>query len=220
MGRSRCRRTPSWRVCAASPKDDAWLSRGAARPGRCSQRCSGTPTGADSILAEAVEQLLPGISSTETHAVAVGERSLDRSSPRDDLRTADALAEEAQRVVGGRELDELSVEHTRVGRCGSEQAQARPVGSRPPPPRRPRRSLTPAPDLRAALACTFRPASSSGTRTSTLRDREAAQTHARGGARNPCGPAGAGRARRGGRRRSIARSARCLEAQDRRGAPG
>ncbi len=43
------------------------------------------------------------IGSTETHAVAVGERSLIAAA-RDDLRTADALAEEAQRVVEEGEL--------------------------------------------------------------------------------------------------------------------
>src|SRR4029450_8499617 len=57
---------------------------------------------ADPILAEAVERAAQ-IGSTETHAVAVGELSLIAAA-RDDLRTADALAEEAQRVVEEGEL--------------------------------------------------------------------------------------------------------------------
>ena len=52
---------------------------------------------ADAILAEAVERAAT-IGSTETRATALGERSM-LAAAREDVRTADALAEEAQRVV-------------------------------------------------------------------------------------------------------------------------
>jgi LuxR family maltose regulon positive regulatory protein len=57
---------------------------------------------ADPIFAEAVESSAR-IGSTETHAVAAGERSLIAAA-RDDVRAADALAEEARRVVEEGEL--------------------------------------------------------------------------------------------------------------------
>jgi LuxR family transcriptional regulator, maltose regulon positive regulatory protein len=82
-------------------KDDAWrpaalLVQGAAAV------LLGDSNRADTILAEAVERGAR-IGSTETHAVAVGERSLIAAA-RDDVRAADALAEEAQRVVEEGEL--------------------------------------------------------------------------------------------------------------------
>ena len=52
---------------------------------------------ADAILSEAVERAAT-IGSTETRAIALGERSM-LAAAREDVRTADALAEEAQRVV-------------------------------------------------------------------------------------------------------------------------
>src|SRR5262245_2975457 len=57
---------------------------------------------ADSILAKAVEQAA-AIGSTETHSIALGERSFIAAG-REDVRTSDALAEEAQRVVEEGEL--------------------------------------------------------------------------------------------------------------------
>ena len=52
---------------------------------------------ADAVLAEAVERATT-IGSTETRAIALGERSM-LAAAREDVRTADALAEEAQCVV-------------------------------------------------------------------------------------------------------------------------
>jgi LuxR family maltose regulon positive regulatory protein len=52
---------------------------------------------ADAVLTEAVERATT-IGSTETRAIALGERSM-LAAAREDVRTADALAEEAQRVV-------------------------------------------------------------------------------------------------------------------------
>ena len=83
-------------------KDDAWLPAALLVQGAAAALLGDTDR-ADSILAEAVERAAR-IGSTETHAVAVGERSLIAAA-RDDLRTADALAEEAQRVVEVGELD-------------------------------------------------------------------------------------------------------------------
>jgi LuxR family transcriptional regulator, maltose regulon positive regulatory protein len=83
-------------------KDDAWLPAALLVQGAAAALL-GDADRADSILAEAVERAAQ-IGSTETHAVAVGERSLIAAA-RDDLRTADALAEEAQRVVEVGELD-------------------------------------------------------------------------------------------------------------------
>jgi LuxR family maltose regulon positive regulatory protein len=82
-------------------KDDLWrpaalLVQGAAA------LLLGDSDGADPIFAEAVERAAR-IGSTETHAVAVGERSLIAVA-RDDARAADALAEEAWRVVDDGEL--------------------------------------------------------------------------------------------------------------------
>ena len=57
---------------------------------------------ADAVLAEAVERATT-IGSTETRAIALGERSM-LAAAREDVRTADALAEEAQRVVEEGEL--------------------------------------------------------------------------------------------------------------------
>jgi len=58
--------------------------------------------GADAALVEAVERAAT-TGSTETRAIALGERSL-LAAAREDVRTADALAEEAQRVVEEGEL--------------------------------------------------------------------------------------------------------------------
>ena len=77
-------------------KDDAWLPAALLVQGAAAALL-GDADRADSILAEAVKRAAR-IGSTETHAVAVGERSLIAAA-RDDLRTADALAEEARRVV-------------------------------------------------------------------------------------------------------------------------
>jgi len=52
---------------------------------------------ADAVLSEAVERAAT-TGSTETRAIALGERSL-LAAAREDVRTSDALAEEAQRVV-------------------------------------------------------------------------------------------------------------------------
>jgi LuxR family maltose regulon positive regulatory protein len=82
-------------------KDDAWLPAALLVQGAAAALLGDTDR-ADSILAEAVERSAR-IGSTETHAVAVGERSLIAAA-RDDLRTADALAEEARRVVEVGEL--------------------------------------------------------------------------------------------------------------------
>ena len=76
--------------------DDPWrpaalLVRGAAA------MLLGDLEGPDAVLAEAVE-LAATNGSTETRAIALGERSM-LAAAREDVRTADALAEEAQRVV-------------------------------------------------------------------------------------------------------------------------
>jgi LuxR family transcriptional regulator, maltose regulon positive regulatory protein len=57
---------------------------------------------ADTILADAVERAAT-IGSKETHSIALGERSLI-AAELEDVRTSDALAEEAQRVVEEGEL--------------------------------------------------------------------------------------------------------------------
>ena len=57
---------------------------------------------ADAVLAEAVERAAMS-GSTETRAIALGERSM-LAAAREDVRTADALAEEAQRVIEEGEL--------------------------------------------------------------------------------------------------------------------
>jgi len=82
-------------------KDDVWLPSALLVHGAAAALLGDTDR-ADSILAEAVERAAR-IGSTETRAVAVGERSLIAAA-RDDLRTADALAEEARRVVEVGEL--------------------------------------------------------------------------------------------------------------------
>jgi LuxR family maltose regulon positive regulatory protein len=76
--------------------DDPWrpaalLVRGAA------DTLLGDTNNADAALAEAVERAAT-TGSTETRAIALGERSM-LAAAREDVRTADALAEEAQRVV-------------------------------------------------------------------------------------------------------------------------
>ena len=76
--------------------DDPWrpaalLVRGAA------DMLLGDTENADAALAEAVERAAT-TGSTETRAIALGERSM-LAAAREDVRTADALAEEAQRVV-------------------------------------------------------------------------------------------------------------------------
>ena len=81
--------------------DDAWrpaalLVRGAAA------MLLGDLDGADATLAEAVDRAA-AIGSTETRAIALGERSM-LAAAREDVRTADALAEEAQRVIEEGEL--------------------------------------------------------------------------------------------------------------------
>ena len=86
---------------AKLPKDDAWLPTALLVQGAAALLL-GDSDRADPILAEAVERAAR-IGSTETRAVAVGERSLIAAA-QEDLRTADALAEEAQRVVEEGEL--------------------------------------------------------------------------------------------------------------------
>ena len=81
--------------------DDPWrpaalLVRGAA------DTLLGDTKNADAALAEAVERAAR-TGSTETRAIALGERSM-LAAAREDVRTADALAEEAQRVVEEGEL--------------------------------------------------------------------------------------------------------------------
>jgi LuxR family transcriptional regulator, maltose regulon positive regulatory protein len=76
--------------------DDAWrpaalLVRGAA------DMLLGDTENADAALVEAVERAAT-TGSTETRAIALGERSM-LAAAREDVRTADALAEEARRVV-------------------------------------------------------------------------------------------------------------------------
>ena len=76
--------------------DDPWrpaalLVRGAA------SMLLGDTENADTALAEAVERAAT-TGSTETRAIALGERSM-LAAAREDIRTADALAEEAQCVV-------------------------------------------------------------------------------------------------------------------------
>ena len=76
--------------------DDPWrpaalLVRGAAN------MLLGDTENADTALAEAVERAAT-TGSTETRAIALGERSM-LAAAREDIRTADALAEEAQCVV-------------------------------------------------------------------------------------------------------------------------
>src|SRR5262245_16669601 len=82
-------------------KDEAWLpaaplARGAA------DLLLGDAEAADVSFAEAVERAARA-GSTETHALAVGERALIASA-RDDIRAADTLAEEARRVLEEGEL--------------------------------------------------------------------------------------------------------------------
>jgi LuxR family maltose regulon positive regulatory protein len=81
--------------------DDPWrpaalLVRGAA------DMLLGDRDSADAALAEAVERAATS-GSTETRAIALGERSM-LAAAREDVRTADALAEEAQRVIEEGEL--------------------------------------------------------------------------------------------------------------------
>ena len=81
--------------------DDPWrpaalLVRGAA------DVLLGDRDSADAALAEAVERAATS-GSTETRAIALGERSM-LAAAREDVRTADALAEEAQRVIEEGEL--------------------------------------------------------------------------------------------------------------------
>jgi LuxR family maltose regulon positive regulatory protein len=81
--------------------DDPWrpaalLVRGAA------DTLLGDTKNGDAALAEAVERAATN-GSTETRAIALGERSM-LAAAREDVRTADALAEEAQRVVEEGEL--------------------------------------------------------------------------------------------------------------------
>jgi LuxR family transcriptional regulator, maltose regulon positive regulatory protein len=81
--------------------DDPWrpaalLVRGAA------DMLVGDTDSADAALVEAVERAAT-TGSTETRAIALGERSM-LAAAREDVRTADALAEEAQRVIEEGEL--------------------------------------------------------------------------------------------------------------------
>jgi LuxR family transcriptional regulator, maltose regulon positive regulatory protein len=81
--------------------DDPWrpaalLVRGAA------DMLLGDKDSADAALVEAVERAATS-GSTETRAIALGERSM-LAAAREDVRTADALAEEAQRVIEEGEL--------------------------------------------------------------------------------------------------------------------
>ncbi len=81
---------------ARLPKDDAWIPAALLVQGAAAVLLGDVDRG-DSILEHAVERAAR-IGSTETHAIAVGERSLIAAA-RGDVRAADVLAEEAQRVV-------------------------------------------------------------------------------------------------------------------------
>jgi LuxR family maltose regulon positive regulatory protein len=83
------------------PKDDAWLPAALLVQGAAAMLL-GDAERADPILAEAVK-LAARTGSTETHAIAAGERSLIAAA-RDDVREADVLAEDARRVVVDGEL--------------------------------------------------------------------------------------------------------------------
>ena len=76
--------------------DDPWLPAALLVRGAAAMLL-GNLERADATLAEAVERAAT-IGSTETRAIALGERSM-LAAAREDVRTADALAEEAQRVV-------------------------------------------------------------------------------------------------------------------------
>ena len=88
---------------ARLPKDDAWAPAALLVQGAAALLLGDVDRG-DSILEQAIEQAAR-IGSTETHAIAVGERSLIAAA-RGDVRAADDLAEEAQRVVEQGELDD------------------------------------------------------------------------------------------------------------------
>ncbi len=83
------------------PKDDAWVPAALLVQGAAALLLGDVERG-DAILEEAVAHAAR-IGSTETHAIAVGERSLIAAA-RGDVRAADALAEEAQHVVEEGEL--------------------------------------------------------------------------------------------------------------------
>jgi LuxR family transcriptional regulator, maltose regulon positive regulatory protein len=88
---------------AGLPKDDAWAPAALLVLGAAALLL-GDVKRSDSIFEQAVERAAR-VGATETHAVAVGERSLIAAA-RGDVRAADALAEEAQRVVEQGELGE------------------------------------------------------------------------------------------------------------------
>jgi LuxR family maltose regulon positive regulatory protein len=88
---------------ASLPKDDPWLPAALLVQGAAALLVGEIGRG-DATLEQAVERA-GRIGSTETHAIAVGERSMVASA-RGDVRAADALAEEAQRVVEQGELGE------------------------------------------------------------------------------------------------------------------
>jgi len=93
-----------WDQAVASlPNDDAWLPAALLVQG-ASALLLGEVDRGDAILEQAVERATRN-GATETHAIAVGERSLVAAT-RGDLRAADDLAEEAQRVVEQGELGE------------------------------------------------------------------------------------------------------------------
>jgi LuxR family transcriptional regulator, maltose regulon positive regulatory protein len=82
-------------------RDDPWRPAALLVQGAAAQLLGDTDR-ADPILEEAVERSAR-IGSTETHAIAVAERSLI-AAERDDVHAADALAEEARHVVEDGEL--------------------------------------------------------------------------------------------------------------------
>jgi LuxR family maltose regulon positive regulatory protein len=82
-------------------RDDAWLPAALLVNGVAASLL-GDVDRADAFLAEAVERAAR-LGSTETRAIAAGERSLIAAA-RDDVHAADSLAEEAQRAVDEGEL--------------------------------------------------------------------------------------------------------------------
>jgi LuxR family transcriptional regulator, maltose regulon positive regulatory protein len=86
---------------ARLPEDDAWAPAALLVQGAAALLLGDVERG-DSILEQAVA-LAARMGSTETHAIAVGERSLIAAA-RGDVRAADALAEEALQTVQEGEL--------------------------------------------------------------------------------------------------------------------
>ena len=159
-------------------------TRGARRP--CSSAAPrdmllGDTDSADLALAEAVERAAT-TGSTETRAIALSERSM-LAAAREDVRTADALAEEAQRVVEEGELADYPTSALALA-ASARAAQARPVGPSA------RRLLTAATRLTPHLTHALPWLAVQARIELARRLRDAARprrrrTHPRGGARNP-----------------------------------